>query len=125
MQKGPGMAETISAVHHLLHIIKLKREVVFPPVFFIGLVQYRHRGNEIVKSESGFVTPSPEKERSAKISISIGRHREHLSIRPHVYVRCFPFSSRVQPISVLVLKTSSPILLLYRVSLKPIISTLS
>ena len=67
MQKGTGMAETISAVHHLTHIVKLKRDVVSPPSFYmIRIVQYWHRGNEIVESKSGFVTPSPRKERSEK-----------------------------------------------------------
>ena len=74
------MAETISAVHHLTHIVKLKRDVVYPPSFYmIRFVQYWHRGNEIVESKSGFVTPSPRKERSEKISISIGRQRAFIN----------------------------------------------
>ena len=105
VQKGTGMAETISAVHHLLYIVKLKRGVVSPPSFFmIGFVQYWHRGNEIGNLDLWL--HHHEKKDLGKFPSQLGG-REHLSIRPQVFVRSFPFSSRVQPISVLVLKTFS------------------
>ena len=108
VQKGTGMAETISAVHHLTHIVKPKREVVSPPsVIMIGFVKYWHRGNEIGNLDLWL--HHHEKKDLGKFPSQLGG-REHLSIRPQVFVRTFPFSSRVQPISIFVLKTSSLIL---------------
>ena len=103
VQKGAGMAETISAVHHLTHIVKPKREVVSPPsIFMIGFVKYWHRGNEIGNLDLWL--HHHEKKDLGKFPSQLGS-REHLSIRPQVFVRTFPFSSRVQPISIFVLKT--------------------
>ena len=108
VQKGAGMAETISAVHHLTHIVKPKREVVSPPSFImIGFVKYWHRGNEIGNLDLWL--HHHEKKDLGKFPSQLGG-REHLSLRPQVFVRTFPFSSRVQPISIFVFKTCSLIL---------------
>ena len=102
------MAETSASVHHLTHIVKPKREVVSPPsIFMIGFVKYWHRGNEIGNLDLWL--HHHEKKDLGKFPSQLGG-REHLSIRPQVFVRTFPFSSRVQPISIFVLKTCSFIL---------------